>query len=234
MSYVLGYFVADGCIVVRKDRKNSPYMFNITSADKEHLEKIRKAMSSEHAINIKMSGYSKKKSCYQLQISNQIITKDLIKLGVTPRKTYNLKPIKVPDKYFPDFVRGFFDGDGTVYIYIINGTPQIKASFISASRPFIVELNKKICKNLSIPPKAIHEENREGKLPKYSICFYINDCEKLAKFMYKNNPSLYLSRKSEIFQKWNSINRRKYKKVNYPSKIGWQLNQKFFANNKGG
>jgi len=41
----------------------------------------------------------------------------LINLGVIPRKTYNLGEIKIPDEYFADFARGFFDGDGTVYIY---------------------------------------------------------------------------------------------------------------------
>jgi len=228
VAYVLGYFVADGCIVVKKDRKNNPYVFNITSANKEHLEKIRQVMNSGHAISAKSRGSSTRKSYYQLQISNQVICKNLMKLGILPRKTYNLDFIKIPNNYFSDFVRGFFDGDGSVYIYTVNGTPQIKASFSSASYNFINELNKKICKNLNIPTKTIHKENQEGKLTKYVINFYIDDCEKLARFMYKNNPSLYLLRKYKIFKKWDSISRRKYRKTNYPSKIGWQLNQKVF------
>lgn len=40
MAYVLGYFIADGCITVSKGRKSNPYTFNITSVDKEHLEKM--------------------------------------------------------------------------------------------------------------------------------------------------------------------------------------------------
>ena len=231
MTYVLGYFVADGCIAVRKDRKKSPYVFNITSADKKHLEKLRKAMSSNHAISAKSRGGSTKKSYYQLQISNQIIAKDLINLGILPRKTYNLDFIKVPKRYFPDFVRGFFDGDGTVYIYTVNSTPQIKASFVSSSYDFIDKLNNNLCKNLNTPLKTIHKENKKDKLPRYTINFYIDDCKKLAEFMYKNNPLLYLPRKYKIFQKWDSINRREYRKVNYPSKIGWQLNKKVSVNN---
>ena len=135
MSYILGFIVADGCILKRKNRKNS-YIFNITNKEKQHLEKIKKAMSAAAPLGLKRSGYTKKKDCYFIQICNKEICKDLINLGILPRKTYNLKPIKVPDKYFPDFVRGFFDGDGTVYIYKVNNTPQIKVDFISTSYHF--------------------------------------------------------------------------------------------------
>lgn len=226
MSYVLGYITADGCILNDKTRKN-PYTLNITSAGKKHLYRIRKSLKSTHKITKKLNGNSKN-AAYQFQARNPIICKDLINLGIVPRKTYNLKSIKIPNKYFSDFARGFFDGDGCVYIYSVNGTPQIKADFVSASLPFIAEFNKQLCKNIDIPQKNIHKQisKIKNKVPMYSICFYINDCEKLARFMYKNNPILYLPRKYEIFEKWKTIKRREYTKQSYPSKIGWHLNQK--------
>jgi len=62
-------------------------------------------------------------------------------------------------------------------------------------------------------------------LIKYDICFYIDDCEKLAEFMYGSNLTLYLPRKRQVFEKWKSTKRRHYIKQNYPSKVGWYLNQ---------
>jgi intein-encoded DNA endonuclease-like protein len=139
-----------------------------------------------------------------------------------------LNPIKVSDAYFPDFVRGFFDGDGTVYIYRVNNTPQIKTSFGNANLSFITDLNQRLAKELNTLPKRIHRiipgKKRKKRIIRYEICFYIDDCKKLGKFMYQNNPSLYLPRKYKIFEKWKTIKRRKYIKQNYPSKIGWQLN----------
>jgi intein-encoded DNA endonuclease-like protein len=138
-----------------------------------------------------------------------------------------LNPIKVSDAYFPDFVRGFFDGDGTVYIYKVNGTSQIKAEFVNPSFSFIADFNQCLCQALKIPQKSIHQEiPKRAKRTRiiYSICFYVDDCEKLSQFMYQNNPSLYLPRKYKIFEKWKTIKRRKYIKQNYPSKIGWRLN----------
>lgn len=226
MSYVLGFVVADGCIVVSKERPNRPFTFNITSVDKAHLYKIKKALNSEHKISKKNNGEGD--VAFQIQIRNQIIARDLMKLGIFPRKTSCLNPIKVPSRYFPDFTRGFFDGDGTVYIYNVNGVPQIKAGFLSSSQSFFKEFNRELCKRLGVRIKSIHRviDKRMKRMLQYNTHFYIEDCGKLAEFMYKNKPSIYLSRKYQIFEKWKSIKRRHYIKQNYPSKIGWSLNQK--------
>jgi len=235
MSYVLGFVVADGCIGVKRIRKKDGiknYYFNITTKDKPHLENIKKAMNAQQKIYSKSSGYTKRKDYYFIQIGHQEICKDLLRLGIRPRKTHNLEPIKIPNKYFSDFVRGFFDGDGTVYIYNVNGTPQIKAGFISTRLSFLAEFNKQLCKNLGIPIKSIHrtiDKRGKKKMAQFNTYFYISDCEKLAEFMYKNKLNLYLPRKYCIFEKWKVIKRRYYIKQNYPSKIGWQLNQKVFA-----
>ena len=222
MSYVLGFIVADGCITVSKERPNRPFSLNITSVDKKHLYKIRRVLNSEHKISKKTSG--EKNVAFQIQIRNQIIAKDLMKLGIFPRKTSNLNPIKIPQKYFNSFVRGFFDGDGSVYIYKVNRTTQIKVGFVSTSLSFFTEFNKQLCKNLDIPIKSIHrtiDKRGEKKMVQFNTHFYIDDCEKLANFLYRNNPILYLLRKRKIFEKWKSIKRRDYIKQNYPSKIGW-------------
>lgn len=222
MSYLLGYIVADGCLVVDKKRTKHPLTLNITSIDKKHLYKLRKILNSEHKIGKKNN--SSNNIAFQLAIRNPIITHDLINLGILPRKTYNLNPIKVPDKYLADFVRGFFDGDGTVYIYKVNNVSQIKAKLLSTSLSFITDLNRKICDYLNIPLKTINKKTKNQKkyMPQYEIHFYIDDCKKLFQFMYKNNKaSVYLTRKYNIFKKWQFIKRRHYIKQKYPSKIGW-------------
>jgi len=94
------------------------------------------------------------------------------------------------------------------------------------------DFNKHLCVNLNIPHKAIHKNFAKNATQYlYSICFYIDDCERLYKFIYKNT-SIFLERKYRIFKKWESMkseNRRHYMKKNYPSKIGWRLNKKVLA-----
>ena len=225
MAYVLGFFVADGCITLSKGRKSNPYMFNITSKDLEHLYNINKALSSDYKIGKKSN--SSGSIAYQINVRNSVLSRDLMNLGVYLRKTYNLKPIKTPEKYFSDFVRGFFDGDGSVYIYNVNKVVQIKSSFVCTSLDFIAEFNERLYRVLGIPKKSIHKTlgRKMGFMKQFSNCFYIGDSEKLAKFMYGNNPSLYLERKREIFEKWALLKRRSFTKKNYPSKIGWKLRE---------
>jgi LAGLIDADG-like domain len=225
MAYVLGYFIADGCVGVSKGRKN-PHTFNITSKDLNHLGKIKKTMGSTYKISRKFG--SNGNVAYQIQIRNEPLCRDIIRLGVLPRKTYNLEPVKVPQKYFADFVRGFFDGDGTVYIYSVNNVPQIKAGFVCASRKFIGDLSHRLCKMLTIPEKKVHETVTQGRVPMYSLAFYIDDCEKFSKFIYHKKQDLYLDRKKEIFDAWENVKRRGYIKRDYPSKVGWHLNRKSF------
>jgi len=226
MAYVLGYIIADGCITVSRERKKHPFSLNVTSAEKKNLLRIKRALESEHKIGIKYGGRTNIPA-YQLQIRNPILTKDLMDIGVLPRKTYNLKPIKVPREHFRDFFRGFFDGDGSVYIYKVNGTPQIKASFCNPRFHFVSDLNQRLCKSLGISLKTIHKDmGARRKIPLYYIDFYIDDCERLYHFIYGNNPSFYLPRKRKVFEKWKSIKRRHYIKRNYHSKVGWHSNLK--------
>lgn len=225
MSYLLGYVVADGCVTESRGRKKNPWSFNITSTDKHHLYRLRKTIKSNHKVGKKKGTNS---SAFQLQIRNSIVCKDLILLGIKPRKTSRLNPIRVPKIYFPDFVRGFFDGDGTVYIYRVNNVLQIKAGFVSASQKFFRAFHQQLCEKLQIREKSIHKkiEKKSGRMIQYVAHFYIDDCKKLSDLMYGDNPTLFLPRKRRIFEKWESVKRRQFTKHNYPSKIGWYLNEK--------
>lgn len=40
-----------------------------------------------------------------------------MKIGLTPHKSKTIGELKIPKKYFFDFLRGSFDGDGSCYSY---------------------------------------------------------------------------------------------------------------------
>lgn len=224
MAYVLGYVSADGCIHSSTDRKDS-LIFNITSKDKSHLEKIAEVLESEYKISVKSNGSKTRSVIYQIQVRNNSICNDLINLGIHQRKTHTLQPLAVPDEYFSDFVRGFFDGDGTVYLYKVNGTWQIKTGFVCVSLPFIDDLNMKLCMALGIPVKKLHKDRPKKGVIKYSVDFYVDDSKRFFNFIYKDDSLLFLTRKRKVFEKWHTLKRRGYiKNKVYPSKVGWHLN----------
>ena len=66
------------------------------------------------------SKISKKKSGYCLhahhvQFSHKKLYGELQKIGLEPNKSKSIGALRIPDRYFFDFLRGYFDGDGCVY-----------------------------------------------------------------------------------------------------------------------
>lgn len=117
-AYILGFICADGHI--EKDRLN----ITVSIKDRDILEKIRKAMHSNHPIKEiqRLNPYNKTDrkllTLVELMIGSVELVKPLFKMGLTTNKTYTLSGDIV--KYIPkflirDFLRGYFDGDGNVF-----------------------------------------------------------------------------------------------------------------------
>lgn len=96
MAYVLGLIFADGCLL---EHKNGDHGLDITSKNKDLLLSIKSRMQSGHKIGQKTRGW-------HLQIRNVKIYKDLLALGLTPRKSKTILFPKVPKVYMADFIRG--------------------------------------------------------------------------------------------------------------------------------
>ena len=104
MAYILGFFCADGSMI--KNKRGAHFIgFQIT--DKDLLFKIWKALNSNHKISIKKRRNTNQKTIYQLQIGSKEIYKDLLELGLKNRKSKRLNLPQIPEKYFPNFIRGF-------------------------------------------------------------------------------------------------------------------------------
>ena len=84
------------------------------------LEKIKLALDSEHKIGVytNYNGYGIGNKYCALRVKDEQIEHDLALLGVVPRKTKQLSfpgQHQVPSHLIRHFIRGFFDGDGSVY-----------------------------------------------------------------------------------------------------------------------
>ncbi len=198
MAYVLGFFMADGSISVGK--RGGAY-FSIQIKDNDLLFKIRFALSSNHKISKRI--HNKNKSVfYRLQIGSKEMCDDLNNLGIIERKTCRLKLPKVPDEYFGNFVRGYFDGDGNVWVGEVHKerrtrTFVIHTAFTSCSKDFLIDLHNKI-KERGMVGGCITCKNNAFCL-KYSI----NDSLKLYNLMYNSlDNDLFLLRKKNRFEKF--------------------------------
>lgn len=111
MSYVLGFFAADGNMI---RNKRGAHFIAFYSNDRTLLRAIRRALGSTHKIAARQRK-SSPRTTYQMQIGSKRMFTDLSALGLMPRKSRRLTFPQVPERLMGDFVRGYFDGDGCVY-----------------------------------------------------------------------------------------------------------------------
>lgn len=192
MAYVLGFVFADGTI--NTSLHHNVLKIELSDRDGEVLEFIRDEIQPtlkiyEYQHLDKRSGVISKSKI--LSISSKEIVKDLINLGCIPNKSY--KEIRVPNietVFQPDFVRGYFDGDGTVYHSRKDNTHGIAANISCSSCSFLKDI-----KNI-VGFGKIETYSNPIKLSMYSY----KDIYSLYEYMYNNG--FCLKRK---FDKYTNI-----------------------------
>lgn len=203
MAYVLGFFAADGYITVNR-RGGQFWCIQIT--DRKLLESIKKVIEAEQKISIKI-GKENDKNLYRLQIGSIKMCDDLRKLGFNERKTKSLAVPNIPKKYFCHFVRGYFDGDGHVWVGYINKerktqTLVINTGFTSCSKNFLEVLNRRL-ESFGVYKGVI----RRGNGNSYRLTFSVIATLNLYNFMYNDLgfSELFLDRKKMIFEKYKKM-----------------------------
>lgn len=146
-AYAIGLITTDGNL------SNDGRHLAFVSKDKQLIKTFKKCFGLDCKISPKKSTFTGKKDCHCIQFSNVRLYKYLIEIGLHPNKSKTLKEIKVPNKYFFDFLRGHFDGDGSCYSYWDKRWPNsfmFYTYFISASISHIKWLQSRIKKFLNI------------------------------------------------------------------------------------
>lgn len=202
MAYVLGFFAADGHITVNR-RGGQFWCIQIT--DKKLLEQIREAIQSEHKISTRVVRENES-TLYRLQIGSIEMCEDLRRLGFSERKTKNLVVPNIPQKYFCDFVRGYFDGDGNVWVGVTHKDRKtqgfaVQVAFTSCSKVFLVSILK-ILGRYGIKGGSIFQPKENC----HRLQFGTRDTLQLYDFMYNHRcyleKSLFLERKKKMFERY--------------------------------
>ncbi|MFA6135958.1 MAG: LAGLIDADG family homing endonuclease [Candidatus Paceibacterota bacterium] len=145
-AYAIGLITTDGCLSI--DQRH----IDFTSKDLEQLNNFMKCLGIKMKIGYKKSGFNKKRTT-RIQFGDKTFYDFLIEIGLTPAKSKTLGNINIPDKYFFDFLRGHFDGDGTFYSYWDKRWKHsfmFYTCFISASKKHIDWLREEIFNKIRI------------------------------------------------------------------------------------
>lgn len=193
MAYVLGFIAADGNIC----HSGRAHSLHIACDDKDVIEKIKLVLAYQGPIYEK-SRFNRKIS-YSLRICDPIIFNDLIPLGITERKSLTLTPPKIPDDLVRHFVRGYFDGDGSVSLRKHHYPSKLVVDFYTASLNMAIFLHRIIKQLLGdLYAGKITVAMAHQKTPYYHINLGQKGGTKLFSYMYKDT-NLYLDRKYNKF-----------------------------------
>ena len=154
-AYWLGFIYADGFIESKRINSNQKFGITLNSIDHNHLEKFKKSIEATNPINIyKGSGYNKDSNFSRILLTSQKTVNDLINKGCLEHKTHLLEfPTieQVPEELMRHFIRGYFDGDGSLNFYSTTKR-QYKIGFVG-TKNFLTGIMNHFNKNLKMSTK---------------------------------------------------------------------------------
>jgi hypothetical protein len=224
-AYFLGFLYGDGSICQYKDGDRIRFTTKLSLHEKDE-EIIKKLFNFFPFFRFGKMNYSKynKNSGTQvyIQSSSKNLFDDLIKNGISTRKSYENKenlslPTYISKSLMRDFIRGFFDADGSVY-KIKNRKNLLNISICSNSKNFIETLNLYL-REQNINSWRIRKKIPTGKGRQiyYEIAIIkSNDVENFKNLIYTDS-TFYLERKKKIFDSFRIVDKVLDREINCPN-----------------
>jgi hypothetical protein len=194
-AYWLGLLFADGYVRKRKQsngrHKQGGIMgISLKNGDEYLLEKLIIDLESTYKLRkqIKDEFLS-----YKLEVNSSKMVDDLINLGCVPNKSLKLLPPNLSDEFISHFIRGYFDGDGSIGKY----DGRLKFSLLGTNELLTWILNYFKNKGVKTTPKISKRKN--------IYTFQVNstsDIELIQNILYTSCNDYYLKRKKEKFKEY--------------------------------
>jgi hypothetical protein len=109
-AYWLGFLYADGYVRM-KDGKSGELKLKLKDTDVGHISKLLNDLECNNPIKC---GVDKKSKFCSVTIYSNLIVNRLFDLGCVNNKTQKIRLPKLDEVLMPHFIRGYFDGDGSI------------------------------------------------------------------------------------------------------------------------
>ncbi len=188
-AYFLGLIAADGSVFQCNKGK---IVFSISLIDKDLLDllSIEICGSDKLVREVKRKYRDGSSKMYEIKFSDEIFTNNLISNGILINKTFTLDFPNIDEEFISHYIRGYLDGDGTVY----KSSGKLFIAFYG-NKIFIPKLRDYLFNNNILETKyaiidrgnhcSIHISSKKANLSMYNYIY--------------NNSNIYLKRKKSIF-----------------------------------
>ncbi|SHJ48539.1 hypothetical protein [Tepidibacter formicigenes] len=205
-SYILGLLYADGFV---GNEKFNNIVISLIEQDKCLLERIASEIEFTGKLRYEKKGgnYKNSKPKIVLNFSSKRMALDLRNLGIYPGKSAELQKIPcINKKFIRHFIRGYFDGDGSISLGLSTSYHKMKDGSIKiyrySSPRFSIIGTVAFLKDMEryIPGKFSYTNSRTEYM-KYLECSARRDMVNIFEYLY-NDANIYLERK---FNKWQEV-----------------------------
>ena len=202
-AYFLGLLTADGSIVFN-ERKGNSYSISLSLdvGDKYIIEDLAKEVETDLKVRVyrRNDGFVAKGKEYReeakLVLNSVKMAKDLQALGVVRNKSSELKVIpNINEELYPHYIRGFFDGNGSVFI-AGSKSRRLRIAFYS-THEYCDNLNHLLNEKYGTTLNKVYDKKNE----KVSFISFsaAKDIEIIRNLFYKDENCLCLERKKKKF-----------------------------------
>jgi intein-encoded DNA endonuclease-like protein len=204
-AYFLGFIAADGCVYRRDNNVQQKLLsIGIHKKDIEILQKFLSYIKSNNPIiestHVTDNGVVVPKC--QVQIVSDKLCNDLEKYNIVPNKTWAFSPKNIPENYIWHFIRGYFDGDGSISCSNNEFTKPSAYQINIVGNKFIIDFINKQLQKYDIKT-IIVKDNRKYKNDFYQLTFNNTASKyKFLKLIYYDCKDCYLIRKKELADKF--------------------------------
>lgn len=207
-AYWLGFIYADGWISIKKAKaglEGSHYEFamELQRGDEYMLEELNNELGGKHIIKQIKKDFriiNNREVTHTetslLRVYSKEIVMGLMSNGIDLNKTKSDTFPIVSDDLFPDFLRGYIDGDGC--IHMMNGR-TLAVHITGANLKCFEYLQNVLSERYDISTK-IYKEDIAGYQTKYRLyCFRKDDAKRLLDMIYHDKNSIKLKRKYDKY-----------------------------------
>ncbi len=188
-AYLLGLLYSDGTMY--KNRKQ----VRLKLTDVDLLETVNKFLNYDKPLLYYKRAQPQHKDFAQIIICNEKIYDDLINLGCIRNKSYNktFPEFMKTNPFLFDFIRGYFDGNGSIYLFEKSNKRQGEVKIVSTLN-FATELFN-IFKNLNIVCYVDRDKRTDERIGQFRIR-KASEIIKFSNLIYKDLlTKIFLDRK---------------------------------------
>lgn len=196
-AYILGLLYADGSNNISK----STISISLQEEDGYLLEAIRNEMQSDKPLeyldysNKHDYGYNYKNQ-YRLLLFSSHMCHTLNNLGMMPNKSLKLEVPNLRQDLYPHFIRGYFDGDGSLCVRHTADGLFRSITTITSTEKFCRKIQSIIKESIDIPCGNIYDASCKNGITRVLTISGRIQNQKFHEWIYKD-ADLYLQRKRE-------------------------------------